>query len=513
MVNRKKTVDRRPAADAAEAEALWSERRFEESLRLFNQAVRKAPNDLGVLVTAGRALGLRYQLERGLSLLTKAERLGSRRPDVLHAIGESYRMLDRSGDAELCFRKANLLAASPATELELARLCERRHALAEAEELVGRILRAEPRSAKALLLRARIARRRREFDTALETLQSLAKAVALPPQLQAEVYGELATVLDAAGEFSAAWTAIVECKQRLLAHEQASWAAAQFVVARASRMVDALTANHFRRWESESVCDPPRRLALLTGFPRSGTTLLEQVLDAHPDIVESDEREFFSGEVFPQLGENHPPDAPIEVVLDSLSPAEILAARELYVRYVQAILGEPIGTRLHVDKNPAMNLMIPPMKRVFPELKLVIALRDPRDVVLSCFLRYLPINPVSVCFLTLERTAERYRLDMAAWLKFREMTGNWVEVRYEQLVLELAHEARRTFSALEVPWDDSVRAYRERGKANPVRSPSYEEVSRPVFTTSIGRWKNYEHQLSPVLELLEPLVESLGYER
>jgi hypothetical protein len=160
-----------------------------------------------------------------------------------------------------------------------------------------------------------------------------------------------------------------------------------------------------------------------------------------------------------------------------------------------------------------MNLMIPPMKRVFPELKLVIALRDPRDVVLSCFLRYLPINPVSVCFLTLERTAERYRLDMAAWLKFREMTGNWVEVRYEQLVLELAHEARRTFSALEVPWDDSVLAYRERGKANPVRSPSYEEVSRPVFTTSIGRWKNYEHQLSPVLELLEPLVESLGYER
>lgn len=168
---------------------------------------------------------------------------------------------------------------------------------------------------------------------------------------------------------------------------------------------------------------------------------------------------------------------------------------------------------MHLDKNPAMNLLIPAMKRIFPELKLVVALRDPRDVVVSCFLRYLPINPVSVCFLTLERTADRYRLDLDAWLKMREMTGDWVEVRYENVVADLPREARRTLSALEVPWDESILEYRTRAATKPVRSPSYEEISRPLFTTSIGRWQNYQRQMAPVLSALDPLVAALGYER
>jgi hypothetical protein len=185
----------------------------------------------------------------------------------------------------------------------------------------------------------------------------------------------------------------------------------------------------------------------------------------------------------------------------------------MYVSLVEAVLGEPIGARLHLDKNPAMNLMIPPLRRVFPEMKLLIALRDPRDVVVSCFLRHLPVNPVSVCFLTLERTVARYVLDMGAWLKMREMAGGWVEVRYEDLVADLPGESRRVLAALELPWDESILAYRTRAQRKPVRSPSYEEVSRPIFTTSIGRWQNYRRQLEPVLSRLAPLVEAFGYAR
>ena len=90
------------------------------------------------------------------------------------------------------------------------------------------------------------------------------------------------------------------------------------------------------------------------------------MLAAHPDVVESDEREIFAGEVVPLSGEGHSPEAPLEEILDALTPAQILAARQLYLDCIQAILGEPIGSRLHVDKNPAMNLMIPAMKRLFP---------------------------------------------------------------------------------------------------------------------------------------------------
>jgi tetratricopeptide (TPR) repeat protein len=514
MGSHKKTeIHRRSSAALARAIALWQERRFDEALRYFNDAVRETPNELGVLIDASRALGARYQMDRSLSLLAKVLRLGSRRPDVLKAVGDSYQMLGRIREAEACFRKANRLAASPASALELAKICERRHALDEAEDWVAQVLRTMPRSSAALLVRGRIERRRGEFDKAQTTLRQVVGNTSLDPKIRAEAYGELCTLLDAAGDYDAAWDAILQCKQLLQPNERIAWATAQFVLGRASRMLDALTKNHFERWRCATVGGPQQRMALLTGYPRSGTTLLGQALAAHPDIVGSEELEVFSGEVFPRLGENHTPDSPIERVLDELSPSQIFDARQLYLGAIQAILGEPIGIRMHLDKNPAMNLMIPAMKRVFPELKLVVALRDPRDVVVSCFLRYLPINPVSVCFLTLERTVDRYRLDMSAWLKMRDMIGQWVEVRYEDMVADLTHEVRRTLAVLEVPWDEAILEYRTRASTKRVGSPSYEEVARPIFTSSIGRWQNYERQLAPVLSALEPMVVALGYER
>jgi hypothetical protein len=102
---------------------------------------------------------------------------------------------------------------------------------------------------------------------------------------------------------------------------------------------------------------------------------------------------------------------------------------------------------------------------------------------------------------------------MAAWLKMRDLTGEWTEVSYENVVADTSREMQRTLAALEVPWNESILQYRSHATETAVRSPSYEEVARPIFTSSIGRWHNYERQLAPVLSALEPLVTAFGYER
>jgi tetratricopeptide (TPR) repeat protein len=511
MRNRRNPSKRRPSALAV-AHALWADGKFDEAIRKFNEAVREAPNEPTVLIEAARALGKRYQIERSETLLERALRLAPRAVAVLHTVGETYLMIGRQKKAEACLRRACALVESPQSLLALAKICERRHELDEAADLVARILCAEPLAIPALLLRARLERRRGDRQQADATLRQIIARGAGHPTLVAEAYGELCITLDAAGDYDSAWNAALECKRILLGCETAAWQAAQFVLARCERMIEELSPEHFERWRWTSDDGAPQRLALLTGFPRTGTTLLEQVLDAHPQVVSSEEKEVFSADIFPQLGAGRSPDAPLIAILDEAPRETLAAARQRYLATMEAMLGEPFGGRLHLDKNPAMNLMIPPMKRVFPELKLVIALRDPRDVILSCFLRYLPINPVSVCFLTLERTVERYLLDMGAWLKMRDMTGAWVEIRYERLVSDLRTEAGRVQDALQLPWDDSVLAYRGRGERKIVLSPTYEEVSRPVFTTSVGRWQNYERQLAPVLARLAPLAKALSYE-
>lgn len=494
----------------AKARAHWDERRFDEAIKSYNQAVRLAPNDCRVLLEASRALGARYQIERGLALADRALRLAPRQAEVLHAAGETYLQLGRIELAEACFRRACRVASSPASQVELAQICERRHALDEADELTNRALRVDPKSPRARLLRARLDRRRGDPARAEAVLRALAADAGQPPRMRAEAYGDLGTLLDAAGQYDAAWDALLDCKRLMLERAGETWAAAQFVAARCQRMFAELTPDHVARWQ-QPIADEPRRVALLTGFPRSGTTLLEQVLEAHPDVVASEEKEVFGADVFVAMGAGRPADSSIVEILDELPHERILDARRFYLNSMEAMRGEALGARLHVDKNPTMNPMIPPMRRVFPELKLIVALRDPRDVVVSAFLRFLPVNPISVCYLTPERTADRYVQDMGGWLKLRAMIDDWVEVRYEHAVQDLEGEARRMFAALELPWFDGVMNYRERTRNKVVQSPTYEQVTRPVYETSVGRWRNYERQLGPVLERLAPIVEALGY--
>jgi len=203
---------------------------------------------------------------------------------------------------------------------------------------------------------------------------------------------------------------------------------------------------------------------------------------------------------------------PTAAALDAAPTERLVALRGRYLAYMAAALNEPLGERVHLDKNPTLTLLLPGMLRLFPETKLLIALRDPRDVVLSCFMQYLPLNANSVCFLTLERAAQRYAHDMGIWLRFRGLLPTpWLEVRYEDCIAHLEREARRALDFLELPWEPEVLEYRERLKTKAVSSPTYEAVSQPLYTTAIGRWRNYQKYLEPCLETLQPFVEAFGY--
>jgi hypothetical protein len=139
-------------------------------------------------------------------------------------------------------------------------------------------------------------------------------------------------------------------------------------------------------------------------------------------------------------------------------------------------------------------------------------LRDPRDVVVSCFMQQLSLNPVSVNYLSIEETVKHYAATMRSWLKVRETIGNpWIEVRYEETVADLAGQARKVLDFLGLPWDEGVLEYRSRTQQKHVHSPTYEAVTKPVYTTSIGRWRHYATQLQPSMEVLQPYVEAFGY--
>jgi len=146
------------------------------------------------------------------------------------------------------------------------------------------------------------------------------------------------------------------------------------------------------------------------------------------------------------------------------------------------------------------------------EAKFVVALRDPRDVCLSCFMQPLPLNQVSAMFLSLETTVAEYGSVMGLWRAMAPRLRNpHLEIRYEDVVDNLELCSRRVLDFLDIPWDPCVLRFNEHAREKLVRSPTYLDVMKPVFKGAVGRWRNYQKHLEPCLEALAPFVKAFGY--
>ncbi len=495
------------------ARTLWGLNRLDEALKLFEEAVRKYPQNLVALVDASRALGARFEIRRAEAMLDGMVKLGQQKPDVLHLAGQSYRMIFRPDRAMECFERViRLNQKIPDAYLELAVLYERRHRLDEAFSAIEACLRAAPDYLEALLFKARLLRRLKDEPSAEAIFRELASREQAHSQVRAQAWAELAQLLDRREDYKAAISAMFKSKEILLASEGPLLQHAENVMGHLRALVESLRPEHFRRWKAQCAAFPAQQVAVLTGFPRSGTTLLEQVLDCHSGLISSDEREAFARDIFPALWLTPQTPSPTAEALDGAPIERLRYLRERYLAYMEAALNEPIGTRVHLDKNPTLTVVLPGFLRLFPEARSLIALRDPRDVIVSCFMQYLPLNANSVYFLTFERAAQRYANDLKLWRCLRDkLESPWVEVRYEDTVADLEQVARRAVSFLGLNWDPAVLSYRDRLKDKAVSSPTYEAVSQPLYTRAIGRWRHYHKHLASALPHLEPIIEALGY--
>jgi hypothetical protein len=360
-----------------------------------------------------------------------------------------------------------------------------------------------------------IDRRLGDVAAAEAASQSIIDANRAAPIVISDCWYELAAVRDKQQRYDDAHDSLGSAKSILTRAAAPQREDAATIAAVGGRTVAALTADHTERWAEQQaqLATLPGRLALLTSHPRSGTTLLEQVLDSHHAVTSADELQVMSEMVYEPLGQFAQSGESVVATLDRLSPIELDPLRRSYWSSMESALLRPLQGQLLLDKNPELTMLLPLVARAFPEMRIIFALRDPRDVVLSCYMQRLPLNAVSVHYLTLEATAEKYARTMRAWLKLREIIKNpWLEVRYEETVADLPGQARRVLEFLDVPWDDAVLDYRRRAEQKHVHSPTYEAVTKPVYASSIGRWRNYERQLEPCQKILQPYVEAFGYE-
>jgi hypothetical protein len=263
------------------------------------------------------------------------------------------------------------------------------------------------------------------------------------------------------------------------------------------------TSKWVMSWNAPPI-DPARRSPVfLVGFPRSGTTLLDTILMGHPRVAVMEERPAV-GRLKAEIGG-----------FDRIGELDQRGVREAQERYFE-LAGEYVDLAngiVLVDKSPLLLNEAAFIHRLFPNAQFLLALRHPADVLISCYVSNFNLNDSMVNFLRLDTAAEFYDLTFRSWENARKLLPLHVHtVVYEQMVQDPRNILRPVIEALGLSWHegmlDHTKTAAERGV---ITTASYAQVTQPIYTRSVGRWKRYRKHLEPVLPVLAPWIEKFGY--
>jgi tetratricopeptide (TPR) repeat protein len=475
--------------------------RMDDAIALLREATRRAPTDVGAWAELAGALAAANRPDLALPAWERAIALAPRAAGAEAGRGRALQALARPAEAAAAFERALQLAPDAHdARFGLALIAFDAGDLVAAEDHAGRL---PPGPATDWLL-ARIAAGRGDFERVRTILAPLLPTLAEAPRAEALLL--LAQALDRLGQPSAAFAAAMEGKALQYRLFAARAAGHEGETAKLRRLGAWFAqAQPWRRADAPSAEDIADH-AFLIGFPRSGTTLLEQALAAHPGVVTLEEA--------PTLADAYQEFLATQGGLErlaALAPADADRWRARYWQVVRQHGVEP-KVRLFLDKAPAGTLNLPLVARLFPQAKILFAVRDPRDVVLSCAMNAFQMNSLTYAFTSLGETAACYDAAMALARAYRRVLPLEVrEVRYERLATDLAGEMRAIADFLGLTFDQAMADPASAASGRSVRTPSAAHVRAGVDRRGLDRWRAYAAEMAPISGVLAPWVEAWGY--
>jgi Tfp pilus assembly protein PilF len=491
---------------------LEQEGRLGEAEQYLQRAVKIAPRDIGVRNALGLCL---MRLERPAQALTQFDTLltlNSSLPFGHSSLGDCFFALGLVAEAEASYRRALTLDPNQGVALVgLAQLANGRGAYADARQWADKALSVMPGVPAAVMSVARAELGERQLPSAEARLRALLSDDRLTPLERAYATGVLGDVLDAKDYTDEAFATYTACNQLLRGIHAARYTGSNNALQFVQSMNDYFVRTRPELWASRASADGRRTGAashvFVLGFPRSGTTLLEVVLEGHPNVVSLEENESMIEAVDEFMG------SPLD--LDRLADAPPATLQRLRERYWQrvAVAGVDVLGKMFVDKNPLNSLKLPLIARLFPDAKIVLACRDPRDVVLSCFRHRFGMSAPIYELLTLEGAARYYDAVMQLIVRLSStLSLDTCLVRHEDVVTEFTREMKRVCAFLGLQWDPAMGDFALRSKKREVLTPSAAQLAKGLNTEGLGQWRRYRSPMAPVFPVLEPWIKRFYYE-
>tara|TARA_Y100000590_G_C15719157_1_gene1012915 strand:- start:984 stop:2600 length:1617 start_codon:yes stop_codon:yes gene_type:complete len=267
--------------------------------------------------------------------------------------------------------------------------------------------------------------------------------------------------------------------------------------------------NKIKEWPIIKSKDQNENPIFLIGFPRSGTTLLDNILTSHPSIQTIEEKPIV-GNFVKSLGEKINNNFEN---LKNINENNIELFRKIYFDNREKYISNKNNSKIYIDKMPLNIIHVAEIVRVFPNAKFVLSLRHPCDCVFSCFMQSFKLNDAMSNFLDLEDAANLYNEVMTLWKQYINIFSvKYHIIKYEDLVLDFEKSAQKILKFLELSWSDNLFDFNKTVKNKGlISTPSYDQVNKPIYSRSIGRWKKYEKKISKIIPILKPWIKEFNY--
>ena len=330
-----------------------------------------------------------------------------------------------------------------------------------------------------------------------------------PPVFRKPLYFGLAKACDAIGDYRAAMDALKSAH----AADAAARTGEKSVAPEGTGLL-ALANPKFQLadlsgWKAEAAPTLLESPVFVVGFPRSGTTLLEQMLGAHPAFVSTDEKPM----VQRMLEAMRAREIPYPNGLSELQEADRVSLREIYWQEARLTVELEPGVRL-VDKHPLNFLALPLIRRVFPNAPVIFCRRHPCDSILSSHMQDFRDPRLATECASIERLASLYVNLANRWEHdITLFPAGILNCRYEDLILSDSGELARIGDFLGIDDTSAMRNFSEHARSRGfIGTPSYAQVVQPLNDAAVGRWKAYRDYFGPALVLLTPIMEQWGYD-
>ncbi|HYD72891.1 MAG TPA: sulfotransferase [Candidatus Binatia bacterium] len=457
----------------------------DRALDLLSRAARLRPKDPNILNNLGRASVRARRFEQAIDSLEHALSLSPNLTESLGNLIQAHRQAGNLDEAEyfinaLREKKGGSLTA----DVEHARLLSDLGKKDEARELLLKIIKYTPQHAFAWQALAKLSKIKPGDPIIDGIVDAISKAKEPSSQMRVLCY-TAGKVFDDLGEYDRAFEYFSRAKKQDPHTFNAERASEYF-----KNIADVFNANFFAGRKDWGVSS--KRPVFIVGMPRSGTTLAEQILASHPDVYGGGELEFV-GQLTASI-RDYVPSGRYPSATVALSRETVASFAFRYLRKIGAI--DQLSARF-TDKMPHNFLSLGFLRIMFQNLRVVHCIRNPADTILSCFQHdFAQTHDYNQSLEGLTTYYVLYRELMEHW---SGVAGDCIHpLHYEKMVENQEDQSRALVSFTGLEWDQGVLAFAQNERR--VSTPSSWQVRNPLYSSSSGRWRNYERHLAPVIE-------------